>query len=256
MLLLREFTKDQLQVRIFDTRKAMGDCAGQEIAQCLRELLSQKETVNVMFAAAPSQHETLTALIEAKGIDWTRINAFHMDEYVDISPSHGASFCNFLNRAIFTKKPFASVNLINASAPDKDVEAKRYTALLESHKLDVCILGIGENGHIAFNDPSVANFIDPKGVKIVKLEEICRMKQVHDKCFNSLEEVPLYAYTVTIPALLKASHMFCSAPSATKAQAAKAMLDGPISESCPASVLRRHSDARLYLDKDSGALVL
>ncbi|MDD4011995.1 MAG: glucosamine-6-phosphate deaminase [Sphaerochaetaceae bacterium] len=256
MPLLKEFAKDQLQVRIFDTRKAMGDCAGQEIAQCLRELLKEKKTVNVMFAAAPSQNETLAALIDAKGIDWARINAFHMDEYVGISPSHSASFCNFLNRAIFTKKPFASVNLINASAPDKDAEARRYAGLLESHKLDVCILGIGENGHIAFNDPSVADFNDPKGVKIVKLEEVCRMQQVHDKCFSSLEEVPQYAYTVTIPALLKASHMFCSAPAATKAQAAKAMLEGSISESCPASVLRRHSDARLYLDKDSGALVL
>jgi len=256
MPLLNEFTKDKLHIRIFDTRKAMGDCAGQQIADCLRELLKNKKVINVMFAAAPSQNETLAALLEAKDIDWTRINAFHMDEYVGISPSHSASFCNFLNRTIFTKKPFASVNLINASAPDKDAEARRYADLLEHHKLDVCILGIGENGHIAFNDPSVADFNDTKGVKIVKLEQVCRMQQVHDKCFDSLDEVSQYAYTVTIPALLKADHMFCSAPAATKAQAAKTMLEGPISVSCPASALRSHSDARLYLDKDSGALVL
>ena len=255
MPLLKEFAKDQLQVRIFDTRKAMGDCAGQEIAQCLRELLKEKKTVNVMFAAAPSQNETLAALIDAKGIDWARINAFHMDEYVGISPSHSASFCNFLNRAIFTKKPFASVNLINASAPDKDAEARRYAGLLESHKLDVCILGIGENGHIAFNDPSVADFNDPKGVKIVKLEEVCRMQQVHDKCFATIDDVPKSAFTVTVPGLMAADYHFCIVPTKLKACAVKKMLEGPISEDCPASILKTRCNARLYLDSDSASFL-
>lgn len=256
MALLKEFGKDRLVVKAFDTRKEMGDCAAMEAAIVIRELLSFKEEINVMFAAAPSQNETLEALLEADGIDWSRINAFHMDEYVGIDPDHRASFRNFLRKAIFDLKPFKSVNLIDGKAKDCEEEADRYTQLLERHPLDVCLLGIGENGHIAFNDPSVADFNDPKGVKIVELEDVCRMQQVHDGCFDSFDEVPKYAFTVTIPALLRAKHMFCSVPAPTKANAVYHMLNDEIGEQCPATALRSQPDARLYLDKDSAAKIL
>lgn len=256
MASLKEFDKDKLVVKVFDTRKEMGDCAGKEAAVVIRELLSFKEEINVMFAAAPSQNETLAALLEADGIDWSRINAFHMDEYVGIDPNHRASFRNFLRKAIFDLKPFKSVNLIDGNASNCEEEAGRYAKLLEKHPLDVCLLGIGENGHIAFNDPSVADFHDPKGVKVVELEDVCRMQQVHDECFDSFDEVPKHAFTVTIPALLRAKHMFCSVPAPTKANAVYHMLNDEIGEQCPATALRSQPDARLYLDKDSAAMIL
>lgn len=256
MALVKEFGKDSLVVKVFDSRKAMGDCAGMEACAVIRELLSSKEEVNVMFAAAPSQNETLAALMEASGIDWSRINAFHMDEYVGIDPNHRASFRNFLRKAVFDLKPFRSVNLIDGNAADCEAEAARYSRLLDEHPLDVCLLGIGENGHIAFNDPSVADFNDPKGVKIVELEDVCRMQQVHDGCFDSFDEVPRHAFTVTVPALLKARHLFCSVPARTKANAVFHMLNDEVGEKCPATALRLEPDARLYLDMDSASMIL
>lgn len=256
MAMLKEFGKDRLVVKVFDSRDAMGSCAGSEAAVVIRELLSCQEEINVMFAAAPSQNETLEALSNADGIDWSRINAFHMDEYVGINPQHRASFRNFLRKAIFDAKPFKSVNLIDGNAEDVDAEAERYSKLLETHGLDVCLLGIGENGHIAFNDPSVADFKDPKGVKVVELEDVCRMQQVHDGCFDSFDEVPHQAFTVTVPALLRAKHLFCSVPASTKASAVYHMLNDEISEKCPATALRNEPDARLYLDADSAKRIL
>lgn len=255
MALLRQFFRDKLNVKIFDTRKEMGDCAGAECAACIKALLAQKPAINIMFAAAPSQNETLAALLADEKIAWDRINAFHMDEYVGISPTHPASFRNFLNKALFVRKPFRSVNLINGNASNPMAEAARYAKLLQDNPLDICLLGIGENAHIAFNDPSVADFKDPKDVKLVVLEEVCRIQQVHDGCFSELEEVPKTAYTVTIPALLRADFMFCSVPAPTKAQAVKHMLKDPVNPLCPATILRTKENARLYLDADSANLI-
>ena len=168
--MLKEFKIDKLNVKVFESRKEMGQCAGDEIAAYMMELLKEKETINVMFAAAPSQNETLETLC-SHDIPWSRVNAFHMDEYVGLDESHPAGFRNFLKRAIFDKYEFHSVNLLNGNAEDVDAAMREYDALLKANPLDVCILGIGENGHIAFNDPSVADFQDPVGVKKVELEE-------------------------------------------------------------------------------------
>ncbi|MGN0987463.1 MAG: glucosamine-6-phosphate deaminase [Otoolea sp.] len=251
---MREFYVDNLNVKIFESRQEMGMCAGTEIAAYIFELLKEKETINVMFAAAPSQNETLETLCD-QSIPWNRINAFHMDEYVGLEENHPAGFRNFLKRAIFDKFDFHSVNLIDGNAEDIESAMKAYDKLLRDNPLDVCILGIGENGHLAFNDPDVADFNDPVGVKLVKLDEKCRMQQVHDGCFQTIDQVPAHAITVTIPALCAATKMFCSVPAATKADAVKALVEGSVSENCPATILRRHNAAYLYLDLDSAKYI-
>lgn len=256
MSVVKDFHCDHLRVRIFDTRESMGQCAGQEAADRVRALLETQPVVNVMFAAAPSQNEVLAAFKAAPGIDWSRINAFHMDEYVGLDSEHPAGFRNFLKRALFDDLPFGSVNLINGNADDPEQEAQRYAKLLKDHPLDVCLLGIGENGHIAFNDPPVADFADPQGVKIVELEQTCRLQQVHDGCFDSIDQVPTHALTVTIPALTAARYMYCSVPAATKAAAVERMVNGCISTECPATILRQHANACMYTDCDSGRLLL
>lgn len=256
MSVLKDFLCDNLHVRVFDTRKAMGDCAGQEACACIKQLLSTKESINVMFAAAPSQNETLAALLTDPDIAWERINAFHMDEYVGLDPAHPAGFRNFLKRAIFDLKPFKSVNLLNGNADDIAAEAARYDRLLRENPLDVCLLGVGENGHIAFNDPPVADFADPTYVKIVELEERCRVQQVNDGCFEHVDQVPTHALTVTIPGLTAAGAMFCSVPAITKAEAIERMIRGDISTACPATILRKHPHAALYTDADAASRIL
>lgn len=256
MAILKDYRADRLRVMIFDTRQAMGNEAGAQAARCIRKLLEEKEELNVIFAAAPSQNETLAALLAADGIDWGRINAYHMDEYVGLDPDHPAGFRNYLRRTVFDRLPLRSVNLINGNAPDAGEEAKRYGALLREHPADVCLLGVGENGHLAFNDPPVADFQDPCLAKVVALEERCRRQQVHDGCFERVELVPTHAITVTIPGLTGAGHMFCSVPGAAKAEAVRDMLNGTVSCRCPASILTTHPGAVLYLDQESAGYLL
>ena len=250
-----KYKVDRLDVNIYASNKEMGQAAAKAIADDLCDLLSKKDEINVMFAAAPSQNTTLEALLEDKRVDCTRINAFHMDEYVGISVDKPQSFRNYLNTHIFDRKPFKSVNLINADGPDPEKVAADYAKLLKEKGLDLIVLGIGETGHIAFNDPPEARFDEPKLAKVIDLEEMSRMQQVHDGCFKTLDEVPKQAITVTIPAFVAASRLHCVVPGPTKSKAVKATLEGPISEACPASVLRRHANAHLYIDKDSAALL-
>ena len=255
-MLLKDFYCDKLWVRVFETREEMGQNAGKEAASCIKKLLAEKKSVNVMFAAAPSQNETLATLLVDEEIDWSRINAYHMDEYVGLEPSHSAGFRNYLKRTIFDKKAFQAINLLNGNADDIELEAARYSKILQDNPLDVCILGVGENGHIAFNDPPVADFNDSKYVKVVELENRCRVQQVHDGCFENLETVPTHALSVTIPGLMQAKYMFCSVPAATKAEAIYHMINDSISPECPATILKTHEGARLYTDKDAGKLIL
>ena len=205
----------------------------------------------MIFAAAPSQNEFLSHLIHDKRIDWTRINAFHMDEYIGIHPEAPQSFGHFLRIRIFDKVPFKKVNYLNGLAENLEEECQRYADLLTKHPVDIVCLGIGENGHIAFNDPDVADFNDPKLVKVVELDPICRQQQVNEKCFMTLDLVPKEALTLTIPALLRAEWMFCIVPFKNKAQAVYQTVYGEVSEKCPASILRRKENSSLYLDPES-----
>ena len=244
---------DKLEVRIFETRAEMGNAAAADIQRKFCELLREKPYINVIFAAAPSQNEVLAALALDKEIDWSRIHAYHMDEYIGLPADAPQGFGNFLRAHIFDLVPFASVNLIDSSATDASLEAERYGRMLDEHLPDVVVMGIGENGHIAFNDPPVADFRDPKTVKAVRLDEICRNQQVNDGCFASIDEVPTHALTLTVPALTRAPYLFCIVPAPSKAWAVKETLTGSIDEHCPASILRTHDNAILYLDRDSAA---
>ena len=246
---------DKLEVRIFDTRAEMGAAAALDIKRKFCELLAEKQQINVIFAAAPSQNEVLAALGADGEIDWSRIHAYHMDEYIGLAADAPQGFGNFLRAHLFDHVPLASVNLIDVTAKDADAEAVRYGQLLDQNLADVVVMGIGENGHIAFNDPPVADFCDAKTVKAVKLDEICRNQQVNDGCFASIDQVPTHALTVTVPALTLAPYLFCIVPAPAKAWAVRETLTGSIDEHCPASVLRTHDNAVLYLDRDSAAML-
>ena len=253
-MLTRTFKADKLSVNIYDTRKNMGAAAAADIAACIKELLGRKSEIYMIFAAAPSQNEMLEALIADKEIEWNRVHALHMDEYVNLPSDAPQGFGNFLRRAIFDRVPFASVNLIGTDA-DSEATCRRYDALLAANKVDIVCMGIGENGHIAFNDPHVADFNDPCRIKKVDLDQKCRQQQVNDGCFQTIDQVPTHALTLTIPTLYNVENIFCVVPAATKAEAVKNTVNGPVSEICPASILRTHDNAVLYTDSDSAALL-
>ena len=252
---MKEFQKDKLKVEIYDTRAEMGNAAARDIKAKIAQLLAEKGEINMIFAAAPSQNEVLASLAEDKEIEWNRVNAYHMDEYIGLSADAPQRFGNFLTEHIFGRAPFRSVHYIDSTAADPEKEAARYETLLRDNPPDIVVMGIGENGHIAFNDPPVADFQDARGAKVVKLDEVCRNQQVHDGCFARLEEVPKYAITLTVPTLVSAPWLFCIVPAKTKANAVKECLTGEISEHCPASILRLQENAVLYLDKDSASLL-
>ena len=252
---MKTFRKDKLAVEIFETRKQMGEKAANDIAKKFNELIDIKGEINVIWAAAPSQNDVLKALTENESIKWNKINAFHMDEYIGLSKDAPQGFGNFLKDHIFGLVPFKSVNYIDVSATDAEKEADRYAEVLSKQKIDVVVLGIGENGHIAFNDPPVADFNDKKAVKPVKLDEVCRQQQVNDGCFKSINDVPTHAITLTVPTLFNANYLFCIVPAPTKANAVYETINGTIDEHCPATVLRLHDNAKLYLDNESSKLL-
>lgn len=249
----KELVADKLRVRVYPDRQAMGQGAAEDIAAAIRRVLAQKECCNMIFAAAPSQNEVLAALAADPSIDFTRINAFHMDEYCGLDRNAPQGFGNFLRRAIFSKAPFHSVHYLNGNADDIDAECARYSALLEEYPTDIVCLGIGENGHVAFNDPPVADFHDPVLCKRVALDPVCRQQQVNDGCFESIHLVPTHALTLTVPALFRGKELFCVVPAATKANAVHGTVRGSIGAHCPATVMRNHDAAILYLDPDSAA---
>lgn len=251
----RMLKKDQLTVIQAQSRDEMGQIAARDIADCILELLKTRDELNMIFAAAPSQNEVLQYLVENPKIPWNKINAFHMDEYIGLAQDAPQGFANFLRRAIFDRVAFKSVNILDSSAAP-EAEVIRYSSLLMNMPTDIVCLGIGENGHIAFNDPHVADFHDPVLVKVVELDEVCRMQQVHDGCFQTLADVPRTALTLTIPALARAKYHFCVVPASTKAWAVAQTIHGEIGAHCPASILRTLDHAALYCDRDSGKDVI
>ncbi|MBE7086491.1 MAG: glucosamine-6-phosphate deaminase [Clostridiales bacterium] len=252
---MRTFQKDKLTVEIYENRTLMGEAAARDIKAKIAELLAGKQEINMIFAAAPSQNDVLKSLVEDKEIEWNRVNAYHMDEYIGLDKEAPQGFGNFLKLHIFGLVPFKSVNYIDITTKNPDVEAERYGKLLKENPTDIVIMGIGENGHIAFNDPPVADFHDERWVKPVKLDEVCRQQQVNDGCFASLDKVPTHAMTLTVPTLVKAPYLFCIVPAPTKAKAVYETLNGSIDEHCPASILRTHDNAKLYLDNESSKLL-
>ena len=255
MAIIKQGKVDKLNYLAFETRAEMGEYAAKEAAKEINRQIAEKGTINMIFAAAPSQNDFLASLIKDETIDWSKINAFHMDEYIGLAADAPQGFGNFLKNAIFGRVPFKSVNYIDCTAADPEAECVRYSELLKANKCDIIIMGIGENGHIAFNDPHVADFNDEKVVKVVSLDETCRMQQVNDGCFAKIDDVPKFALTLTIPTLVAAESVFCVVPVKTKANAVKNTILGEVGEACPATILRRHDNATLYLDADSASLI-
>lgn len=252
---MKSYKVDKLTVEIYENRTLMGEASARDIKAKITELLKEKAEINMIFAAAPSQNDVLKALVEDKEIEWNRVNAYHMDEYIGLDKDAPQGFGNFLKEHIFGLVNFKSVNYIDITATDPEKEAARYGKILDENPTDIVIMGIGENGHIAFNDPPVADFKDTKTVKPVKLDEVCRQQQVNDGCFATINDVPTHAMTLTIPTLVRAPYLFCIVPAPTKAKAVYETLNGSIDEHCPASILRMHDNAKLYLDNESSRLL-
>jgi glucosamine-6-phosphate deaminase len=251
----RSFQVDQLHVKVFGDREAMGAAAAQAVADQMRAAIDHRGSVTVVFAAAPSQNEFLAALAADPDVDWDRVVAFHMDEYIGLAADAPQRFGNFLREHLFDQVEPGTVYFLDGQAADPEAECRRYAALLEEHPIDIVCAGIGENGHLAFNDPPVADFSDPLLVKVVELEEACRQQQVHDGCFAELDQVPTHALTLTIPALMAATHIHTVVPGPTKTAAVERTLKGPIGTECPATALRQHASSILYLDEEAAASV-
>jgi glucosamine-6-phosphate deaminase len=207
----------------------------------------------MIFAAAPSQAEMLDALCRQRDIDWRRVTAFHMDEYIGLPNGAPQSFASWLRHYLFDRLPFGAVHLLDTGT-DPDEAAAEYKTRLHTAPIDVVCCGVGANGHIAFNDPP-ADFNDPNTIKLVELDALCRQQQVDDGCFASLDQVPTHALTITVPALLAANRIFCTVPGVSKRNAVHRMLTGPIGPECPATALRTHPNCMLYLDADSSRCV-
>jgi glucosamine-6-phosphate deaminase len=237
-------------VQVHASRTAMGRAAAVAIAVALRRCLREKASVRMIFAAAPSQAEMLDALVAEPDIDWSRVTAFHMDEYIGLAPDAPQRFASWLRRHLFDRLPFGAVHLID---PGNDPAAATddYARALAEAPIDVVCLGIGVNGHLAFNDPPVADLADPLDVKIVELDAICRQQQVDDGCFAGIGDVPTHAVTLTIPRLLRADRLFCVVPGAAKRAAVRHALHDPITAACPATALRQHRAVTLFLDAES-----
>lgn len=241
-----------MKVCLAESRSELGKLAARDIAATLRTDLREKANVRMILAAAPSQSDMLAALVCEPGIDWRRVTAFHMDEYIDLADDAPQRFGTWLERAFFDHIPIARFHLIKPGT-DPDAACRAYASLLAEAPIDVVLLGIGTNGHLAFNDPP-ADLNDPLAVKVVELDQMCREQQVLDGCFPLLDEVPKRAITLTVPTLLAGRELFCSVPGRHKSAAVKAMMESPISGACPATALRMHPRCTVYLDHESNSL--
>ena len=247
---------NELDVHVFDGRDEMGKAAAEAAASYINETIAERGEATVIFAAAPSQNELLENLALAD-IDWTKVRALHMDEYVGLDDDNPAGFGNFLDRAIFLKKPFKEIHYIKCAEGETAQQAiARYSDVLREYPADVILLGVGENGHLAFNDPSTADFNDPLSVKLVELEDVCRQQQVHDGCFSELNDVPKYAITLSMSLISSVPRKITVVPGEKKAAAIDKLINGPVSITCPASILKTCTGADLYLDKDSAKSAL
>jgi glucosamine-6-phosphate deaminase len=251
--LVRKFKCGTLGVEIYRDGAAAGESAAQAAALAMRQLAERSPRIPVIFATGGSQINFLRELTQIADLPWSQVQAFHMDEYVGIGADHPGSFCRYLRERLLEKAPIGQFFFINGKAADPGQACTIYAEKLRSAKPQLCFLGIGENGHLAFNDPHAADFKDPLDMKVVRLDGSCRKQQAAEGWFESVEEVPESAMTLTIPMLLRVPKLIATVPGARKATIVRRTLEEPISTDCPATILRTHPDATIYLDLDSAA---
>jgi glucosamine-6-phosphate deaminase len=251
----KTFRVDDLWVNVNNSEAQMAQNAAEIASQYLDNLLQKQDRVRLLLATGNSQIKFLDALIAVGGVDWSRVSCFHLDEYLGISADHSASFRRYLRERVEQRFKPKAFHYIEGDTWQPLMECDRYTKLLQATPIDLCLLGIGDNGHIAFNDPSVANFQDPYSVKLVKLDEVNRQQQVKTNNFTDIDQVPQYAFTLTIPMICQAKKIICLAPGKRKQEVVKKVLQGSITTDCPASILRQQTQATLFLDLDSANLI-
>lgn len=252
---VKSFSVDRLPVRIFASIPELASSAADDAAAVLKEAIAARGRARAIIATGNSQDQFLAQLVERPGIAWGKVELFHMDEYLGMPITHPASFRRYLKEKVFDRVKPGAAHFLDGDALEPLKAMRAYAAALASAPVDLCCLGIGENGHLAFNDPPVADFADPEAIKLVKLDEKCRRQQVGEGHFPNLDAVPAYAITLTIPALCRAGRMIAVVPERRKAEAVKASLEGPIATACPGSFLRQQAHATLYLDAESSSLL-
>ncbi len=236
---------------ILQDRATLGNAAAEHVIVLLSSIIAENGAARVIFACAPSQDQFLDALIErSKGrVDWRTVTGFHMDEYIGLTQQHPASFRSYLKNRFLAHVELKEFHAISGEAENPAEECQRYAKLIDAAPIDLICLGIGENGHLAFNDPPVADFNDPETAKIVELDHACRLQQVHDGCFPTLDAVPRSAITLTIPVFKHAKHLSVAVPGVRKADAIRVTFEGEISTNCPASILRTRENVTVFVDE-------
>jgi len=253
--LVDSFRADQLNVYVYESRPKMGAAAAAVVAAELRGLIEARGRAVAILASAPSQNEFLATLAETPGIDWSQVVGFHLDEYLGMNDQAPQSFRRFLIDRLTSKVALSKFHGLRGELEDGTAESKRYGELLAADPPDFAVLGIGENGHLAFIDPPFCDFADPQPVKVVELDEVCRAQQVNDGAFATIEDVPRHALSLTIPTIMARPRLFAIVPGPAKREAIKNTIEGPVSTTCPASILQRHPDAHLFIDRDSASLL-
>src|SRR4051812_1099453 len=249
------FSAGTARVLVFDSAADSAAPAAHHAATLITKAVQEKGTARIIAATGNSQKAFIDALMLEKDVPWNQVTLFHMDEYVGISDTHPASFRLWIRSRIQERVHPKETHYIQGDAPDPDAEAERYSHLLLSDEIDLAFVGIGENGHIAFNDPPVADFKDPKTVKSVALDDACKRQQAGEGHFESVATVPDRAITITCPGLFRARAWITVVPDERKAEAVKAALEGPITTACPASIFRTHPNPTIYLDRHSASLL-
>jgi glucosamine-6-phosphate deaminase len=250
---VRFFQVENLTVEVHPSAKSMGEAAALAAADAMGKPGMTQGSPGVIFATGASQLDTLEALTRIEGIPWHQVQGFHLDEYVGLPVEHFASFRRYLRENLVQKTHMGTFYEIDGTATDPDRICRLYGERLRAANPQLCLLGIGENGHLAFMDPAVADFNDPQDVKVVVLDDACRAQQVAEGWFSSLEEVPESAISVTIPAILRVPKLIVSVPGVRKAAIMRRTLEEAISTNCPATILRTHPDVTVYLDQESAS---
>jgi glucosamine-6-phosphate deaminase len=241
-------------IKVFKSRDSLGQAAAEQAAAAIRRAIAAKGQARIIAATGTSQAAFLNALTKTNDIPWAKVEAFHLDEYIGLPITHPASFRKILLEQLMRKAGIVNYHLLDGDAPDPDEVVRRVGKQLASSPVDVAFLGIGENGHIAFNDPP-ADFATEDPYILVELDEVCRRQQVGEGWFADISQVPKQAISMSVRQILKAKELVAVVPETRKAPAVKACLEGPVSPMAPGSILRTHPNAMVYLDRDSAALL-